>query len=96
MLTCGHKSHTGSFSLDKCYAAQGELERKAAAYDAALACVNKQAENSGLWFVARTGAEAYLQQELARLHAVIEQDAERAASHEAVSKTQSAVEGKEP
>jgi hypothetical protein len=34
--------------------------------------VNKQAEDEGLWFVAATGPEAYLQQELSKLHAVIE------------------------
>jgi len=34
--------------------------------------VNKQAEDDGLWFDAQTAPEAYLQQELRRLHAVIE------------------------
>lgn len=34
--------------------------------------VNEQAEDDGLWFVAETCAEAYLQQELRRLHAAIE------------------------
>lgn len=32
----------------------------------------KQAEDGGLWFEARTAPEAYLQQELRRLHAAIE------------------------
>lgn len=36
------------------------------------AVVNEQAENDGLWFIAKTAAEGYLQQELRRLHAVIE------------------------
>lgn len=36
--------------------------------------VDKQAEDAGLWFQAKTAAEAYLQQELRRLHAVIEKD----------------------
>lgn len=34
--------------------------------------VNEQAEDEGLWFIAETAAEAYLQQELRRLHAAIE------------------------
>lgn len=36
------------------------------------ALVNEQAEDEGLWFVARTAPEAYLQQELRRLHAAVE------------------------
>ena len=34
--------------------------------------VDAQAEDEGLWFVAETAAEAYLQQELRKLHAQIE------------------------
>jgi hypothetical protein len=34
--------------------------------------VNAQAEDEGLWFMAETAPEAYLQQELRRLHSVIE------------------------
>ena len=37
-----------------------------------VALVNEQAEDEGLWFEAVTAAEAYLQQELRRLHALIE------------------------
>jgi hypothetical protein len=37
------------------------------------ALVNSQAEDAGLWFEARTAPEAYLQQELRRLHAAIEE-----------------------
>jgi hypothetical protein len=37
------------------------------------AVVNEQADDDGLWFVARSISEAYLQEELRRLHAVIEQ-----------------------
>lgn len=33
--------------------------------------VTEQAENEGLWFVIATAPEAYLQQELRRLHEVI-------------------------
>lgn len=35
--------------------------------------VNEQAEDEGLWFIARTAPEAYLQQELRKLHQAIEQ-----------------------
>lgn len=38
----------------------------------AIAVVEKQAKDDGLWFDAETAAEAYLQQELRHLHAVIE------------------------
>jgi hypothetical protein len=36
------------------------------------AIVDAQAEDEGLWFRARTAPEAYLQQELRRLHEAIE------------------------
>jgi hypothetical protein len=36
------------------------------------ACVAIQAEDEGLWFVAETAPEAYLQQALRRLHEAIE------------------------
>ena len=36
------------------------------------AVVNEQALDDGLWFVATTAPEAYLQQELRRLHAVVD------------------------
>jgi small-conductance mechanosensitive channel len=42
--------------------------------DACRRLVNEQAENEGLWFVATTAPEAYLQQELRKLHAAIESD----------------------
>lgn len=38
--------------------------------------VDKQAEDEGLWYRAQTSAEAYVQQELRRLHAVIERQGE--------------------
>lgn len=34
--------------------------------------VKEQAEDEGLWFIARTAPEAYLQQALRELHALIE------------------------
>lgn len=37
--------------------------------------VAEQAEDDGLWFMAQTASEAYLQQALRTLHAVIEGDA---------------------
>lgn len=40
----------------------------------ALTLVREQAEDDGLWFRAQTASEAYLQQELRRLHAVVEAD----------------------
>lgn len=45
--------------------------------------VDSQAEDEGLWFVARTAPEAYLQQELRKLHALIEEcsDEPSAAPH---------------
>ena len=36
--------------------------------------VEKQASDEGLWFVAKTAPEGYLQQELRRLHTVIERE----------------------
>jgi len=43
--------------------------------DALRTLVEAQAEDEGVWFVAETAAEAYLQQELRRLHAAIEEGA---------------------
>lgn len=37
-----------------------------------LELVDSQAEDDDLWFIAETVSEAYLQQELRRLHSVIE------------------------
>ena len=52
------------------------LEGKVATLEAKLEAiqqvVDKQAEDEGLWFVAARASEAYLQQELRQLHAVIE------------------------
>ena len=39
---------------------------------AILKLVNSQAEDEGIWFVAKTAPEAYLQQELRKLHKIIE------------------------
>lgn len=40
--------------------------------EAARAVIEEQTEDEGLWFVAKTAPEAYLQQELRRLHRAIE------------------------
>lgn len=37
-----------------------------------LEMVNEQAEDEGIWFEAETAPEAYLQQELRKLHGLIE------------------------
>ena len=50
----------------------GEMRRDLAAFRSALALAASQAEDDGLWFVAHTAPEAYLQQELRRLHAALE------------------------
>lgn len=39
---------------------------------AIMKVVNEQANDDGIWFVAQTAGEAYLQQELRRLHEAIE------------------------
>lgn len=36
--------------------------------------VDIQAEDEGLWFIAQTAPEAYLQQELRRLHRLVERN----------------------
>jgi len=43
-------------------------------HSAAYLLVQKQAEDDGLWFITRSASEAYLQQELRRLHATIERE----------------------
>ena len=48
------------------------LERALAQPNTAQQVVDEQAEDEGLWFRAQTAAEAYLQQELRRLHAAVE------------------------
>lgn len=40
---------------------------------APLRLVLEQAEDEGLWFIAETAPEAYLQRELRKLHAVVEE-----------------------
>ncbi len=45
--------------------------------DEILGLVNEQAKDEGLWFQATTAPEGYLQQELRRLHELVERVAER-------------------
>lgn len=52
---------------------QDEQLRDSVRAKAILDFVAKQAEDEGLWLVARTAPEAYLQKELRRLHAAIEE-----------------------
>ena len=68
-------------------AALARAEARAAAAERKLAevraLVEAQALDEGLWFIAATAPEGYLQQELRRLHAAIEgQSAARAAAAE--------------
>lgn len=37
-------------------------------------CVLRQAEDEGLWIITRHGETAYIQKELRRLHAIIEDE----------------------
>lgn len=46
--------------------------REAVSLSDIQAMVDAQAEDEGLWFQAMTAPEAYLQQELRKLHAIIE------------------------
>ena len=48
----------------------------AAQLAAIQAVVAAQAEDSGLWFIAQTAAEGYLQQELRKLHKIVEHSME--------------------
>ncbi len=50
----------------------GRVEVSEAWLRALRKLVEKQAEDDGLWFQARTAPEGYLQQELRRLHAAVE------------------------
>lgn len=45
------------------------------------ALIEQQANDPGLWFDARTASEAYLQQELRKLHAVAEHRSSRETTH---------------
>jgi hypothetical protein len=58
-----------------CKQARAAIEAMGVHWQASVAVramVDAQAEDDGLWFIAETAAEAYLQQELRKLHAAIE------------------------
>ena len=57
---------TTSFGIGVAYGSRNVNEA------AIKAVVGEQADDDGLWFHAETAAEAYVQQALRRLHAVIE------------------------
>lgn len=44
--------------------------------------VNEQANDPALWFTAQTAPEAYLQQELRRLHAAVEESSTHEVNHQ--------------
>jgi len=49
-----------------------------------IAVMNEQAEDGGLWFVAETITEDYLQRALRRLHAAIEGKSQEQCAREAL------------
>lgn len=61
----GTPEYHGDEKCDACEAEKRGMLR-------AAEIVDRQAEDEGLWFQAQTASEAYLQQELRRLHAAIE------------------------
>lgn len=67
---------TGQKKCPKCYEVYDytttHVCEAGSPYSALLQLVQKQAEDKGLWFVAQTAPEAYLQQELRKLHAAVE------------------------
>lgn len=56
--------------LDECE--KENKQRKTLSLARIQKCVDEQAEDDGLWFQAETASEAYLQQELRKLHWAIE------------------------
>ena len=62
----------GEVSRDPIVSYTAYLAGYTAAMEKAQALVDEQAEDPGLWFMAEQFREAHLQQELRRLHAVIE------------------------
>ena len=54
------------------YASAWEADRRR--LEALVAAVNNQVEDEGLWFIAETAPEAYLQNALRLLHALVEGD----------------------
>ncbi len=55
-----------------------EVNQKTNKRTHASVMVDGQAKDEGIWFVAETCAESYLQDQLRRLHAAVEQDEKEA------------------
>lgn len=53
------------------------------------AVIEEQANDEGLWFIAETITEAYLQRALRRLHAAIENKSETECAHEVLTSNKS-------
>jgi hypothetical protein len=68
-----HADDLTRFSPNWSTEAQALLREAAERLSRLLAIVDAQAEDEGLWFIVSTAPEAYLQQELRRLHAAIEE-----------------------
>jgi hypothetical protein len=69
----GYRNYSAPFTVaDDVDALLAAIDELTAQRDKVLAVVNSQAEDEGLWFVAETAPEAYLQQELRKMLAVIE------------------------
>jgi len=61
-----------------------QLRKAAQKYLKIMKVVNEQIEDEGLWFHARTASEAYLQQELRRLHETVEGKTRKQCAMEAI------------
>lgn len=61
---------------DRLYEREGKLAAQVERLEKARELVAQQANDRGLWFLSLTAPEAYLQQELRRLHAVIEEQSD--------------------
>jgi len=63
----------GAIDYDRMWVTlRAEREEAMAEVERAKSLVSKQADDPGLWFEAQTAPEAYLQQELRRLHKAVE------------------------
>ena len=60
-----------------------ELKKR---FDAAFALVQIQAKDQGIWFVAQTAPEAYLQDQLRSLHEIIEGKSREQCGREALER----------
>lgn len=65
----------GAQAMRDLEAAQERVKELEETIEVQLMLVRKQAKDEGLWFVAQTAPEAYLQRELRRLHGALEANA---------------------